>query len=685
MLERKKLLFLRQVKIHLLLYSFTLLFTLPITSLAQQLKSFRGNMTLNSGISGLANYSYFTIDEDSIQRHGRFSFISDVLELESGNDIRQLNINGNYQRGLKNGRWVYDQNDFKVSIKKLTGFKVDAVLDGYMNNMLASYQNGKAQGKWDFSVHEVTESAKKGRSTLAEANFNQGIASGKFTYQDEGRSNPIRIEGQFDENGNFDGEWKISFRQDNIDFREEREYENGFLIYLKLIDANTDELYFEETFNSIREKLKNIKEEGEKLNYKKGDEAFEILFDDGYRRDDAKIRAQERGNKALEYAFAYFSSPESVIAKFDGADLPIMGLTRRFQYVYPEEEKEILDKLKPKLKRMYAGYESIFNNSSFKVNAQRNDSLAFFYEFLSLAMEKTKVIETEVEKILSGRFDYQYRDNYYREGIPALSGHDTIKYEFAGGKKYKVIHLEPEIKGPENLINNLYGYADSLNTEINTYLKYVSEALSIFQQEDQIKELDEKIAQKIDEVQLLYTGDIKQGGSFTMEELEGNSKMNSYQRTIFFNLGYARKNTLIQQYSNAKKFEEKVEKGEQITELMSSLIEIHDKLKELGGMKAELEKAFTRFRPNPYFDRDVETRIKIHIYNRGTDVLLPYLIDNLLSSNNKKEAVERLELIFIFKEKMLELAASEDDDVNRLNSRMRRENQPERIRRLLGI
>jgi hypothetical protein len=181
---------------------------------------------------------------------------------------------------------------------------------------------------------------------------------------------------------------------------------------------------------------------------------------------------------------------------------------------------------------------------------------------------------------------------------------------------------------------------------------------------------------------MLYTGMKVLKNVKTLTESEMRN-VEFLEAAVFQRFGINLKNQKIQRYANETEIDKRLEAGRSIINLLNAIIKVKPQLNTIKAMPAKLDKVYTEFRPNPFFDRDVESRIRNGIYTRGTEILLPYLIREMLASENSATLLLNAEQIFKLEAIMLSLARSEDPDVVRLNRRLRRENQPERIKRLL--
>jgi hypothetical protein len=657
---------------------------LNINLFSQQLRSYQGAYTLNSNSTGTASYSYYSIAEDSIVLHGRFAFSSDILQFDN-NNIRQINTSGTYRRGKKHGEWIYERNDYNVNYKRITGVNIESTLDGTINRLIARFNDGLAAGKWSLTAQQVSDSKRRPNFASSSVNFNSGKASGKFTFTDPTRQFPLKVDGQFDNNGYFDGIWKLSYEFNGVKYEEEREYASGFLLNLLLSNTETGEVVYDEKFEDIRTKIDYLAQNQNDVNYKMGDRPFGLLFNDGYRQDDLKIIAQENGNKILHDVFDFYLDSLGVLMTLPGFVNPVIGNTRRFQYVYPENEQELLEVLRPMVNKMETEYDSIINTSVLRINQQKNDTLAFYYKLLDLALEKSKLIHEVIDEIQTGKFDYQFRDNFYSHGIVGLNGIDTVWYEYQNKKSFSLIEINNGITTPDSLVYNLYKYTISLDAYINRFYDKVSATILSLQQEEKIAKLDEALLNTLDTFLLTYVGSTKLSANATDEELQKIKKLNDLQLAIFKRYTRDVIRIKMQDYIELESFDKKYVKGNSMIDLLKTLIDIYPKLERITSLSDELDQVFTRYSPNPFFERDIVTRIKQGIYSRGVELLLPYQIEMLKKSSSRAELLEGVEAIFKLDSKMRELANSDDQETNRLNSRIRRESQPERIKRLLGL
>lgn len=645
----------------------------------------RGSFALKNNFKGTATHGYKKLENDSLVMHGAFNFTSDVYEIDTTNLIMQVMIKGNYTDGLKSGVWNYEQNEYKVRIAKLNNLQVDARLDGVQKSLQASYMSGLPHGKWTYNMNKIKQSKRIGVGAKLDAQFKQGYAIGDFTFNRTYNGSSIFVSGKFDDKGRMHGKWVLKYQDSMGRVTEERNYQEGFLLDLAVKCEETDSVVIDLSYEDVKLKLQQIEHITELSEFKKGDSLFAILFNDGYRLTDPKITAQFAGNLVLVNAFQHIADTSSTIFGVPGFSFPKIGFTRRFQYVYPEYEKMVLREVDSLVNAGLNRCDSLINSPALKINKQKNDTLVFLYAFLELAQKKFFIIHDEISNLKSPQFDYENRANYYANGIAGLEALDTVKFEVVGKRHAKPLEFGFNFSEVDSVVYNLLFASQRMHRLINEYLDPVVEMLAAYQSEQIIDSLDKAILVLEDSLKFKYLGTPK----LMVDEVSGriitSKPITSVQYEVFVAVGKKQIELLLREYANLNELEAKVAKGNQICELILGLIAAYPKLDNIATMPATFDEAFTRRSPNPFFEREIITRIKPAIYAKGAERLYEYLIENIGKSTTREELDTNIELLFRLEKKLLNLAASDQVEVNRLNTRLRRENQPERIRRLFGM
>lgn len=181
-----------------------------LSIIAQETKTYKGPYG-----EGVAEYTY--TENDKMQRllSGKFQY-TDTLEV-AGRGECQVMMTGSFRDDKKAGPWV-------ASIKASDNSSNETVTGPFLN--------GQKSGFW---THRVTIGDKDIKTSTA--TFNRNKFKGAFAYNYEpvepvATYQKLKIEGGFDNEGFFDGEWKIVYTDMNgVEIEDVLRYQHGVLAF----------------------------------------------------------------------------------------------------------------------------------------------------------------------------------------------------------------------------------------------------------------------------------------------------------------------------------------------------------------------------------------------------------------------------------------------------------------------
>jgi hypothetical protein len=653
----------------------------------QNIRNFRGAFELNDTIKGTASYTYKLI-YDSVVYHGRFNFTSDLHRNRACNRMSRLNINGLYNNGLKEGKWTYEAAEYQLNIIGIQDLRPITSLDGVERKTICEFKKGVADGVWEIFRNKVVDGKRGVRAISSKTQFKQGIIHGVFIYEDQTDDKINSVRGHFNDEGFFDGIWVMNYSFNSYNYEETRNYENGFLLELKLVNKTTGQTEYNIVYQEIINKLSRLKNNDPAINYKLGEKSFGLLFDNAYEINSDQIKAQLIGNQVLDEIFSKFDSRAAIIGMLDGAEFPEIYFTRRFRFTNSENEVQKIKLLKESVQSTLTDYDNFLSNNKFILHKQKTDSLSIAYVKLEHASKRLQLIDSITSKLVDGSFDYVNRDRFFINGIPELKATDTLKYIIDGKSKIHVMNIGVSIQKPDSLIDQLISYTNAIRKRLNPFIEYCNQKIQFLNEEKELELIEGKIISLVREVDSLYNSMID---FETVKQRDLNFKFNGRSEAqniipeMYFLFGVNRKSALIEKYGKETEFEKKQEIGNGLIQILTALINIYPDLKTISRIRITLDSAFTRYSANPFMDRSMESRIKPHIFSRGTERLLPFLLEDLKRANNGEEIIKKNAEILAFRKRMLDIALRDDDEIDKLNARMRRETVPERIKRLLGL
>ncbi|TVQ76122.1 MAG: hypothetical protein EA358_10135 [Flavobacteriales bacterium] len=672
-----------------------LLLGLPFTSYSQRLLYFNGDYTIMDTVKGRAIYAYYAISDDSIQFQGSFRFNSDLLLKEEAMRVSNVEIQGNFSRGIKRGKWEYEQSVYDVTLLGIKNLRVESELNGEQFRVLGNYRNGRPHGTWQTQRSRIEASKAVGKSVTSSLSFQDGVATGNYEYERDIDGRKVTVKGSFDDNGFMNGEWNLQYFNEGLEFIENRNYTKGFLTDILVISVdsvNTRDTLYDLVFYDVKDRLTALYAGIDDLNFEIGEKGFGLDFDNGYRDEDPEQQCQQKGNQFLRDVFEIFDAKKSIIGVISEIHPPIINFTRRFKYIYPDEDIERAEDLLSRVSHSLKEVDSIISLPAIKLNRQRNDSTAMAYAFLEHAENVLVRIERAARRINTDFFDYNNRDIFFKDGVPGLTKTFNLKYDFNNRSRNFNVEYSRYIIGPDSLVENLDRFYQELQNKMSIWIAWVDEKISIIQKEKEIQEIDQQIVDLFNKLNLIYVGQ-KTDSLFVLPTDKGAlirgaaMQKSQLQREVFDRFENQLREDMVRDYATTESFEQRVTKGNRIIDLSQAMVDVFYDLEKIDRMPESLDSAFIIFRENPFFDRMLESRIRSNIYSKGVERLLPDMRRELLRFKTGAELREKVEEIKRLNERLIELAnaPNEDEDVKRLDRRMRRENLPDRIKRLLGL
>lgn len=220
---------------------------------AQPTQRHQGKLASGFVESGDVTYNY-RLDPVTRARikHGMFRY-----SVKAREDQYRFNhyINGAFHENLKDGEWSFRINQRDFQLQHPTKYTTGNI------SINAYYNNGIPHGEWRFeSVLKHRDGVKQRdrwswerhgeeQTVVVELNFNEGMLTGPFYAKVD---QEFEVQGAFDENGFFDGEWIWRYSDSTITIL----WDHGVEASVKITDLEDNILHIEKhehTVNLIKE------------------------------------------------------------------------------------------------------------------------------------------------------------------------------------------------------------------------------------------------------------------------------------------------------------------------------------------------------------------------------------------------------------------------------------------------
>ena len=631
--------------------------------------TYKGNYNFN-GIKGIGDFKYRLMENDRAILDGPFSFSSIRIDSLDKRRLNKLIISGTYSLNKKEEKWTYEDETHLVKIKDVKDFSPIISLESTNKILTASYKDNLPHGPWSLRENDFREENLKAKSRSYNLRFSEGDILGDFKFEEYQEDEIVLVSGETLQNGVMDGNWEFNYLLDGKLIKESRRYENGFLIGLNKVEAESG-LIIEEViyFNTIN-KLNDIAN-GKEVGFQIADNLFGLIFNDGFRDLSTEYSGQEQGNKVLEsflikvlaYDTAFVNQQNEMI------DYPVH--TKRFKYEISEEELADIEALKKEFDKLENDIKVFASRNALAINRFRKDSLSYAYEFFQYNVGKLKPFKGVVNTFSSDDINYIDQSIFSREGFSFLTARDTIAYEFEGKKYFKVIEYKSLEENDKNLIELFRTYLGEKQEKVNEVGAYIMKELAQIRQSEELESVESEILDYKIRVDSLYD-------SFYSD----NNSLNLVVNEIKKNILISEYNELNESYSASSVYEERFAIGLEIIKLLDVTESVLLEIPKLENAWTEVRELYTDVTLDPFtFNPTFRVLRKRRIVESGERVYNSYL-DNLKNektySNLKDHLLEIDNLLF----RMQELR---EGNTNKLERRLGTESDLGQIKKILGL
>ncbi|MCH8533588.1 MAG: hypothetical protein LAT51_00840 [Flavobacteriaceae bacterium] len=620
-------------------------------------------------------------DKDSLQLHGNYSFKTDFTEQKF--DLNRLYISGNYKDSKKEGEWLFKIQDFKIILGEITfkenskkdtendyNVNQDNHLKGEELNFQFFYTKNIPENEWVVEIKQVDSIVTKVEK-ITSINFSEGIPVGDFEFI-SGDKLQNKVNGSFNEGGFLDGELVIQYiSKDDHKVKEVRSYYDGFLT--RIITYKNDELKDSIVYQTTTDKIEQIKS-SDSVNFEFSNRGFGINYDSGV-KSRKQLEAQTKGNQLIQ-------NTVDELNKFHrlgnlSKDSLQFNFTRRFKISYNQNNQSLMDELVENNEKSFDSIHTFVNNSSVILNKDKSKELSRKYAETKAFLEKLIIIDSLVGLEKESYFDFVNRDLYLENVLDTINLKYYQYFTYDSEKDSVAIDFsfEQAMKNEKPLkkINHLQ---DSLIKSSFQNIEETNKQFKQFAQEEKIDSLNNKILHLSKERDSLYVQGKKLDGKFEDRELSTNIYL-AFNKNIISHLS--------KNYINNDEFEEKLKLGKDLVEVNEKIIANKSRLKRFDNFIHKTDSLFTIYRDNPFDYRDSEVRIYSNINRKSKEVLFVHYVNSLLETNKTEEFFNYLKRLKALEERLEYFVKKNDEEVQRIDRAVRRENVPQRIERIYGL
>ncbi|MFO7745151.1 MAG: hypothetical protein R6V36_07195 [Psychroflexus sp.] len=648
---------------------FALIFISTSVIFAQQKQVKKDSLEIIEGVSGLVEYEYNTSKGEDIY-DGKFSFQSVSPSKLKSFDFKSIIYEGEFSSNQKSGNWSFSDKIMKEENQKfVSGFRVGKFASGTENKISGKFQNGKAVGNWEAVKQDYVNSEVKDTLFFIESTFknNRLVGSLKST------SKSIIVQGYFNADGYFHGDWEIKHQTDDKPVREIRTYEAGILkTYEFVIDNKT----FDVSYSAFDTTVSRDDEHWKDYTLEEG--YFDILnlVDlDVEQSVSSSIKVSvnnyhKKSNEFIKNSVLAFShqSGFDIWNSIRGSDPLELGKFKVRKFDFTEEEKKKIQSIAENFANIQSVLKRFSENPKVKIGKPVYEKFNEAELIFNVYRNELTQLERMVHVITSDAFEFVDRKEIYGKIWPKLLFPVEVTYEFQS-ELITQPHEFPKVPERQNFDLEKANYLiKSINEDVVALYKEVDKIFKAMEIEKSLSRDEERLVEKKLKIENLFDLNSKKEGFNAYHERYSELVLKLTEDT--FNA-----------YGNLK-INEKKNRIKGLLNCYDNLIEFYIFLKDLKSKDERLDDAYTRITFNPYMMVDMSERIKENIYKAFDESLKPYLV-NRLSNNFSCETIESaMENINHVYQKMLELSKRDTKEEER---ELRRQKDPEAILSVLEL
>lgn len=645
-------------------------------ALAQEYEQYEGTYQHVSGEEGNARFRYYQPKKsDEKILDGDFFFEVTRRDSAAQNVLIKKVYNGAYRENEKHGPWNYDLKRYEVVLKDIENLEVVYDLNGAYLNIKGKYEEGVPVGEWVFREDMMQDGEYVKTIRRGIANFSDGTLTGAFTFHNNLEGETYTVKGQFDEDGLMDQQWELQYPLDSLPVEEIRTYQHGFLTSIVRFNRENDKVLDSLIYDDVLANLQALDSAKAKaLDFEVSDAAFGIFFDHGYRAGTAARTRQSQGNRVIGEALSQFNSVGDPLAISQPRKL--LRLTRRFAYDISKQEKAAIKRLTLAVDSLKADINPLVTNEVLELNRQRNDSLAFVYQYFGELQNQLKRLDTIAAYLQTDAYRYTNPQIYFSKALDFVRKTDTLYYNVDGEAQTHLVRLpETPAYDTNSFPLQLSQYVQDVRQYTQPLIAFVYEELNTIEQEGINQALEEKISRKVKQVKQLYG---QQSDSVPADSLLNPLQVSAYER--FMN---GKVNQLERQYSQCGDLIKKQKIGNNIYAVLDTLEAAYSYLDTIPQLVQRVDQAYTEKTFDPYtFSYDFTRRIKKELYEKAAVHLYQHLLSELYLEEDYQRFLSRAREIVQLHERLLELT---EEKTRSMERRLRNTDDPQEIKSIIGL
>lgn len=568
----------------------------------------------------------------------------------SGDTLRTYKIEGRLRNHRPHGTWTREEADWKYTIEPGRDIAPAFAVEGTHQVWRGNFSNGKADGTWRYAEGKPPADPANNRTPLRmEIPMKEGRFSGKFTVTDrriDGR--PVSVTGHCNAEGVAVKTWIFKYFEADVEVTETLTFDRGILTK-RTVESGGSETVDEMKVNRL---LINAAE----------DSAAAVCI------GGVDFGAEEvpgvPGLLTSRYLETEFNEPLHLdIFPFDyRLQTPIF---KRFEFPFSEEEIRLREKIEAETSALLDPLNTYFSERSTEIERARSAELDMAVAYLETARKRLITVDSLMQASRVGLFTYIDRNHGGADSaLAALNATSTARGKVYENDSIALASIDLE-RSDKRYFQEIAALVNELGPRIEARISTVNLIFADIRKEGELKDMETAIAESLTELDSLYAN---------LEGLGADAR----ERWV---KGYLRDE--IKRYANIDDYNEARAFGRRLSAKIDTLAQRSDTWREINRTEEDLDEGYRYFAYNPYTgERDIELKVKARFIRNVKSVAVPHVRNEIAAAGTWKEWLQAADRALTLKTALLRFAFLDERPDRRIERRLRREDQPERMIRI---
>lgn len=585
----------------------------PFFSNAQRVSK---TVKLEDGTVGQLNYVNAVFMGDTL-KHGDFRFQSVEQDAEDEQSFISIEYLGNFNKGLKDGKWLYR----KAAVKKtgeptVNGYVLQQAVEGEELLISGSFTRGQATDVWVSMRRSIVDGQPADTLDYISAAFEAGNMHGNA----EGFMDQLNFSGAFVDNGLLTGNWEFNGRINEKSFKEVRKYEQG---------------YFEEHSIQTAQKVYQLRHpdqfraapdtgswEAKALNAGVIAVLMEsnlFLGEQSEKDRDAQLTIVRTTNEVMYKALHAFGKQNGtdIWAAFGGST-PLGGpkmMVRRFPF--STKEATALLNSQQKLAQIEQKNQSFFNDPIVDVGRFAYEDVAFSYELLSQYKSVAQKLGEVVARLQNPSYQYVNRELLFKGMALTLRFPDAVSYEFDDTLRSRPWLFPWQGNYVFLSLHEIDSQLTTIDAHLHQLVKNVDRTLEDYKRESLLSEMEVQIIEARDQAIDLF------------ERKMRVADFNSYHERLAEQMvAFVMEN--FKAYARLAP-QEKLDASESTLTCFKAVVQLYEELRKQPLREESLTEMYTRTVWNAYTFTYMDELVKERLFKAYQEDLLPAITQDLIT------------------------------------------------------